>query len=386
MLKPAKIRLLLLLLIISLPGRYSLCAQEKLAWSFATSGAVYSSPVFGNGSIFIGSDDNNLYCLNSQTGEMRWKYATQGIIRCKPAISKGIVYFASDDGNLYALNSKTGESIWKYYIGKKSNRILPGVTPVKGEYWDYMQSSPVLNAGTVFIGSGDSCLYAINAQSGKIKWKAKTNGIIRSTPCVDKGIIYVGSFDGFIYAFNENSGEKIWNVNIAGKQYRHVQCSPVVKKGILYCGGRNPFFYALDSKTGDEIWKFSYDFSWVESSAIVTDGVVYVGSSDLNMIYAFDAKSGAVKWSAKVENTSWSTPFYDDGVVYIGLASYKADVKELTGGGILAIDASTGKIKWKIECGRTSFIGGIVSSPIVEQNTVYYGSLDGNVYAVKIVK
>jgi outer membrane protein assembly factor BamB len=371
---------------ITASGIFALNAPEKLAWSFATSGAIYSSPAFGNGSIYIGSDDKNLYCLNSQTGELRWSYATEGIIRCRPAVLKGIVYFASDDGNLYALNSKTGKNIWKCYIGRKPNRILPGVTPAKGEYWDYMQSSPVLNAGTVYIGSGDSCLYAVNAQSGKIKWKAKTDGIIRSTPCVDKEIVFVGSFDGFIYAFDENSGKMIWKVNLAGKQYRHVQCSPVVKKGILYCGGRNPFFYALDSKTGNEIWKFSYDFSWVESSAIVNDGVVYVGSSDLNMIYAFDAKNGAVKWSSKIENTSWSTPFYDDGVIYIGLASYKATANELAGGGILAVDASTGKTKWKIECGQTPFIGGIVSSPLVEKNTLYYGSLDGNIYAVKIVK
>jgi len=121
----------------------------------------------------------------------------------------------------------------------------------------------------------------------------------------------------------------------------------------------------------------------VESSAAVADGKVFVGSSDLRTIYSFNAKNGNVRWALKIKNDSWSSPCYDGGTVYIGLASYADKADTQTGGAILAINAEDGNVKWKLECGSTPFIGGVVSSPTVYNNVVFYGSLDGKVYAVK---
>jgi outer membrane protein assembly factor BamB len=294
-----------------------------------------------------------------------------------------MVYFASDDGNLYSVDSKTGYKIWALNIGNNINRVLPSLSNTPGDiYWDYMQSSPCLSNGIIYIGSGDSSLYAVDANNGSLKWKMKTGGIIRSSPCVYEGIVYVGSFDGYIYAFNAKDGAKEWAFNARG-QYNHVQPSPRVVDGILYCGARNPFFYAIDAKTGKEIWKHSFDFSWVESSAAVVDGKVYVGSSDLRTVFSFDAKSGNVNWALKVPGDTWSSPCFDNGTVFIGLASYGSRADTLTGGGILAINSTDGTIKWKVDCGNSLFMGGVVSSPLVFKDVVYYGSLDGKIYAVK---
>lgn len=373
--------------IIFIFSLFSICslvnAEPGIKWSITTGGAVYLSPVCDNGAIYIGSDDYYLYSLDAVSGKINWQFRTGGIIRCKPTVANGVVYFTSDDGNIYSLNSKTGDTIWTFYIGNDIKRVLPGLTNPAGDvYWDYMQSSPYLYNGTVYIGSGDSCLYAVDAQKGSLKWKVKTGGIIRLSPCVYEGVVYVGSFDGFIYAFNADDGAKVWVFDARG-QYNHVQPSPRVANGILYCGARNPFFYAIDAKTGKEIWKHCFDFSWVESSAAIADGKVYVGSSDLNTIFSFDAKTGNVNWVLKIHNDTWSSPCYDNGTIYIGLASYGSRADTLTGGGILAINAADGTEKWKIECGNSIFIGGVVSSPTVYNDVVFYGSLDGKVYAVE---
>ena len=297
--------------------------------------------------------------------------------------SSGNVYFVSDDGNLYSLDSKTGDKIWSFYIGNDIKRVLPSLSNPAGDiFWDYMQSSPCLYNGSVYVGSGDSCLYAVDVQNGSLKWKIKTGGIIRSSPCVNDDKVYVGSFDGFIYAFKAASGAKAWVFDARG-QYNHVQPSPRVYDGVLYCGSRNPFFYAIDSKTGKEIWKHSFDFSWVELSALIVDGKVYVGSSDLKTVFSFDAKSGEVNWALKIQNDLWSSPCYSNGTIYIGLASYSTKADSLTGGGIMAINAENGVKNWEVDCGTSPFIGGVVSSPTVENDVVFYGSLDGKVYAVK---
>lgn len=359
--------------------------QPSTNWTFLTGGPVYSSPTFFNGAIYIGSDDSSFYCIDATTGAKKWSFKTQGIIRCKPAINEGNVYVASDDGNLYAINAASGMKIWNFNIGRKIKRFLPDLTSAPGEYWDYMQSSPFIDKGVVYVGSGDSCLYAVEAGSGELKWKTKTKGIIRSSPCVDDNMVYVGSFDGFIYAFNITDGSTVWSYDTHGSNYQHVQPSPKVSNGILYCGSRNPYFYALDSKTGKLIWKYSFGGSWVESSAAIVDSTVYVGSSDSKKVFAFDTKKGKLQWSYSSTGYPWSTPYYYNGTIYIGAAGFANSLTGLASGSILAINAANGKLLWKLDCGRSTFLGGIVSSPIVENNTVYYGSLDGKVYAVSTI-
>lgn len=364
----------------------SISMSQEIAWTFQTNSPVYSSPGYDEGSIYIGSDDFNLYSLDAATGKLNWKYTAGGIIRSRPLISGANVFFTSDDGFLYSVNKNNGREIWQFKIGKTSRRILPGLIPEKGEYWDYMQSSPVISKEVVFVGSGDSCVYAVNSITGKIKWKKKTDGIIRSTPSINEGIVYIGSFDGYLYALDEEDGSVKWKADFKGKQYQHIQSSPLVHNNIVYCGGRNPYFYALDAKTGNEIWKYSYDFSWVESSAAAFKNTIFVGSSDLCHVYAFNAKNGSIKWLLKLEGNTWSSPFFHNDVVYIGLAGYKMKMEDKAGGGLLAIDAKEGKILWEVNCGTTPFIGGIVSSPAVNDKMIFYGSLDGKVYAVKNLK
>lgn len=363
----------------------SIIIPQEIAWTYRTNSPVYSSPSYSDGSLYIGSDDFNLYCINASAGTVNWKYATGGIIRSKPLISDETIFITSDDGFLYAFNKNNGKRMWQFKIGKNAKRILPSLMPEKGEYWDYMQSSPVLNKGIVFVGSGDSCIYAVNSITGKMKWKKRTQGIVRSTPTVANGFVYVGSFDGYLYALDEEDGSEIWKADFKGNQYKHIQSSPLVHNNIVYCGGRNPYFYALDAKTGNEIWKYCYDFSWVESSAVAFENTIYVGSSDLCHVYAFNAKNGSIKWLVNLEGDTWSTPFYQNGVLYIGLAGYREKAEELAGGGLLAIDAVKGKVLWKVDCNKTPFIGGIVSSPTVNDKMIYYGSLDGKIYALKIL-
>ena len=64
--------------------------------------------------------------------------------------------------------------------------------------WEYFVSSPVVEGGSVFFGSGDGWLYCLNKKSGAQLWKAQTNGRIRSTPAIADGKIYFASFDGVI--------------------------------------------------------------------------------------------------------------------------------------------------------------------------------------------
>jgi outer membrane protein assembly factor BamB len=371
--RPIFVSLVLLILGLSM----TINADPSAAWKFTTGGPVYASPAYYNGNIYIGSDDGNLYCLDALTGSKQWEFKTGGLIRCRPAISAGNVYFASDDGYLYSLNASTGVQNWSYNIGNHINRILPDLNTSTGNFWDYMQSSAYIDSGTIYVGSGDKNLYAIDT-AGILKWKVTTNNIIRSTPCVYRNNVYIGSWDNFIYSFNKSDGSLAWKYNTQGV----VNSSPCIADSILYCGCRNYYLYGINANTGQYYCRYRYSQPYIESSATFANGFLYIGSSDDYTVFSFDTGLGVV-WKCGVPSDVWSSPVYDNGTLYIGMASYsQSSMTAKQGGAILAINAANGKINWQLNCGKTPFIGGIVSSPTVINNVVYYGSLDSNVYAV----
>ena len=128
----------------------------------------------------------------------------------------------------------------------------------------------------------------------------------------------------------------------------------------------------------------------VISSPAVSNGIIYVGSTDGNL-YAVDLESGAQKWKFETKVRVPSSPAVSGGTVYFG--SYD--------GNFYAVDATTGQLKWKFQTGgerrfAAKHIHGIqpaaetmpdpfdfyLSSPAVWNGAVYFGSGDGNIYAL----
>ena len=137
-----------------------------VAWKIATGGRVLSSPVFDRGAIYFGSDDQNVYAVNAETGVQQWKYATHGAIASTPAVDSGLLVVGSYDGYVYAIDATKGTLRWKFKTGGERRfeaKALNGNQPANQTFWDpwdmYL-SSPVIAQGAVFIGSGDGNVYA----------------------------------------------------------------------------------------------------------------------------------------------------------------------------------------------------------------------------------
>jgi hypothetical protein len=158
-------------------------------------------------------------------------------------------------------------------------------------------------------------VYALDASSGSLKWKYKTDEMVQSSPAVSGGIVYVGSSDDYVYALDANTGSLKWKYKI-GDWRLTSRSSPAVSGGIVYVGSYDNYVYALDASSGSLKWKYKTD-ERVESSPAVSGGVVYVGSSD-GYVYALDASSGSLKWKYKIGAEVHSSPAVSGGVVYVG--------------------------------------------------------------------
>ena len=246
------------------------------------------------------------------------------------------------DNYVYALDADTGAVKWKYKTGSEGS------------------SSPAVAEGVVFVGSSDDYVYALDADTGAVKWKYETSFDVDSSPAVAEGVVFVGSLANYLYALDADIGAVKWKY----KTGFNVDSSPAVADGMVFVGSWDDYMYALDADTGAVKWKYKTG-AYVRSSPAVSEGVVFVGSDD-NYVYALDADTGAVKWKYKTGGSVDSSPAVADGVVFVGsLDNY-----------VYALDADTGAVKWKYKTGRY-----VDSSPAVADGVVFVGSSDGYVYA-----
>jgi len=216
----------------------------------------------------------------------------------------------------------------------------------------YLASSPAIGPdGTIYIGSTDSALYAVNPD-GTLKWRFLTGGWVRSSPAIaPDGTIYIGSCDSSLYAVNPD-GTLRWRYVTGGC----VSSSPAIAvDGAVYFGSDDSYFYALNAD-GTLEWSFLTGGAISSSPAIAAGGTVYIGSD--RYIYALNP-DGTLKWRHDVGyNLDCASPAVGaDGTIYGGRA-----------GGLCALNPD-GSLRWSFSAG-----GAVRSSPaIAVDGTIYFG-------------
>src|SRR5450432_3700663 len=391
---------------------------HKVKWKFHTSGMVISSPAMDATTAYVGSTDGNLYAVDLASGTQKWKFATEARITSSPAVAQGVVYFSSYDGKFYAVDCSTGKLKWKFqtagehrFTAKHIHGSLPEAELMPDPF-DFYLSSPTLTGAAVYFGSGDGNVYSLDTASGKVNWKFQTDDVVHASPAVSDGVIFVGSWDSYFYALDAATGKLNWRFKTGDDPGTHnqvgIQSSAAVADGIVYFGCRDSNFYALDAATGEKKWTFNNKGSWVITSPAVYDGRVYFGTSDTKLFYAFESKAGGEPLlSLKFTWPIFSSPAIAGDTVYFGSHD-----------GILrAVDLKTGKVAWSFKTdganqnlaglskpdGTTNYetvftedfydnmvggvyklfaTGAILSSPVVAGDAIYFGSTDGNLYAL----
>ncbi len=79
-------------------------------------------------------------------------------------------------------------------------------------------SSPVVSNGSIYFGSDDSCLYALDTL-GHNKWIFKCDGILRSAPAVMDTLVYINTYGGTLYAINTTTGLQTWKYHTSGERH-----------------------------------------------------------------------------------------------------------------------------------------------------------------------
>jgi outer membrane protein assembly factor BamB len=389
-----------------------------IKWKFKTRAAVISTPAVIDGTAYFGSNDHYLYAVNLADGVQRWKFKTGSRVTSSPAVFNGRVYFASYDGNIYAVDARSGVQLWKFASeGERrfTGRHLHGSDPA-GESmpdpFDFYLSSPIIDVETVYVGSGDGNIYALDAASGALRWKFRTGNVVHASPAIANGMVYIGSWDSYFYAIDAKSGQERWRFK-TGEDHEianqvGIQSSATIAEGMVFFGCRDSNLYALDAANGARKWTYPTKGSWVISTPIAKDGTLYFATSDSGLLHAVDARTGALKYSLSFHHwPMFSSPAIAGRNLYIGsnagtLMAIDLDKRATawtfsTDGAnqnSAALTKKDGDPNYAAAFGDTFYddlvlgvskmlsIGAVLSSPVIERDVIYFGSTDGNVYAI----
>jgi eukaryotic-like serine/threonine-protein kinase len=278
---------------------YSLNAQNgQFNWKYPAADGIASSPHVYGDFIFIGSADRHLYSIRRQNGRLNWRFGVNGPIYSSPRADFDHVFFGSDDGYLYAVNVSSGRAAWK------SN----GHSAIR--------SSPRIGSENVYFGTEAGYVFCLDL-AGQTKWQFQAKRAVTSTPCLAEDMVFVGSMDTTVYALDANSGWAIWRF----RAQRSILSSPIVEGELLFIGSADGHLYALDIFSGRKVWSYETN-GQVASSPTVWAGAVYFGSTD-GHIYCVDTNRGELRWRFKTGGLVISSPLISNGVVYIGSTDHR---------------------------------------------------------------
>lgn len=214
--------------------------------------------------------------------------------------------------------------------------------------WTFNTRLPVQNPPVVanniayFVAD---VLYAVDANTGALRWSSNLVTVSSSTPTVAGDKLYTNACDAkfvmYFTAFDANTGSVKWRFNTGGNST--VTESAVYNDVVYFTTGTK--LYALNTRDGSLKWSYTAQASLEIAPCVISNNVIYIADISGKM-YALDVNTGSVKWTyAIVKNTTGNCQIsrftVSNGIVYFGNF----------GGGnpvaLYALDANTGVLKWK---------------------------------------
>lgn len=318
--------------------------QAEPNWQQRIPGLVVSSPVIAGNTLLLASENGNLYAFDHQTKAIQWIFPTGGALSSTPTVHDNTVYQLSLDGHLYVINLSTGVELWRFQTQGEQRFAGWGYLGIQADQpvtdpWDYFLSSPLVYDGLVYFGSSDQHIYALDTDTGKVRWAFKTGGMVHSSPALAGDLVLVSSWDGALYALDRHSGEEQWRFQTKTEQklkvWLGIQSSPVVDGDNIYLGSRDGFLYAIDKDSGEKKWRYNAERSWIVGTPSFDGNNLYVGTSDTGWLLAIDKATGEERWRHRTYVWTFSSPLVFDGQVMI--ASIRGD--------LLLVDSNSGELR-----------------------------------------
>lgn len=153
--------------------------QIKPLWTYQPpTGVTTTAPVAVGDNVLFAGSDGVVRCVDAASGDVRWEAFTGGMIHYPPTVAQNRVFVGSGDGFVYVLDTTTGQTHWQFRAAPARRNI-----PVYGRLmstWP-VASGVLVEEGVAYAAAGivshdGTHVYALDAQTGRLKWQNNTSG------------------------------------------------------------------------------------------------------------------------------------------------------------------------------------------------------------------
>ncbi|WP_158055535.1 outer membrane protein assembly factor BamB family protein [Halorussus halophilus] len=338
-------------------------AGAKSDDDYAADDMLGEAPAVVGGSVYV-SDGGSLFALDADAGTQTWRTDVFGTdtydqTLSGTAVADGTVYltgyrYQSRDSNgnndglgaqLVAVGAESGTVSWRTDLGSERLARPPAVTD-----------------GTVYV---PSLLWAVNADSGSVRWKGDED--LDASVSVAEGTVYATtktySDDDLkdVVALDATNGDEEWRVPLRTPQMYATPGTAAVVDDTVYAADRAGYVYALSAD--DACWRSSLTTE-THNSTELGSGTALVLDLEANL-YAFDTTTEERRWKVSAIDGHVGEFLYGpveaDGMVYVGHGESGSESWTLK-----AFDVASGTEQWSYVAERG------VGRPLISDGTVYF--------------
>jgi outer membrane protein assembly factor BamB len=223
-----------------------------IVWQVRPGGPLRGAPTIAGDTLYVMSQDNQLYSLKAADGTTNWSNAAAleiaGVFgTAAPAYSQGTVVAGFSSGELNAYRYENGRLVWQDQLARTS--ITTSVSSLSD-----IDADPVIDSGQVIAVGQGGRMVALELISGQRMWELGIAGI--STPCVVGEWAFVVTDDAKLIAVERRSGKIRWINQLPefrrekSKKGQISYTGPVLAGGRLIVAGSNGVLVNVDPATG----------------------------------------------------------------------------------------------------------------------------------------
>ena len=205
-----------------------------VAWQRKIGGPLRGAPSVDGDTLYVVSQDNQIYSLNAADGAQRWSnpaaLETAGVFGSgAPAVAQSTVVAGFSSGELNAYRAENGRLVWQDALSRTS--ISTSVATLSD-----IDASPVIDNGQVFAVGQGGRMVALDLISGQRIWELNIAGI--ATPWVAGDWVYVVTDDAKLVAIARNTGKVRWINQLPAWLNEKKKAGPISYVGPILAGDR----------------------------------------------------------------------------------------------------------------------------------------------------
>jgi len=181
-------------------------ADGKQMWRVKPGGPLRGAPTVANGSVYVLSQDNQIFALDQGNGQVQWTGSgtleSQGVFGvAAPAYGQGSVVAGYSSGELSAYRYENGRTLWQDALSRTA--ISTSVSSLAD-----IDASPVIDGGRVYAVGQGGRMVALELATGQRLWEQNFAGI--STPWVAGEWLFVVTDDARLVCLARSTGKARW--------------------------------------------------------------------------------------------------------------------------------------------------------------------------------